>query len=97
MRQPDLTGLEVSKPVVFVDGTGKQHSALVTCVFGDPGKSVPCINIVLVDDDANRQDSYGRQIRRETSVVHRSSQAGHGYYYMMPGDIPNPIVQPTLK
>lgn len=95
--KPDLTGqLVVGAHVIYVDPVGGQHQALVTAIWGDP-KDAPLVNVVYVDSDPNRQDSYGRQISRTTSLCHRSASNVHGMYYMMPGDTPNPIVQPTAS
>lgn len=89
--KPDLSGLVVGGHVIWVGPVGDQHDALVTAIWGDPTISVPCINLVFVSEDNSKQDPYGRQIERNTSVVHRSNQAAHGWYYMMPGDTPNPV------
>ena len=91
MDKPNLTGLHVGGHVIFVDPVGVPHDALVTAVWGDPAECVPCINIVLVHDDAAMHDSYGRQIARHTSLCHRSVNPAHGMYYMMFGDTQNPI------
>lgn len=88
---PKLSGLRVGGHVIYVDAEGRQNDAVVTAIWGDPEKDVPCINVVFVSGDPARSDSYGRQIERETSVVHRSNQLAHGRYYMMPGDTPNPV------
>lgn len=88
---PDLSNLKVGAHVIWTDAVGKQHPAIVTAVWGDPANCVPCINLVVVSDDESKQDTYGRQIERQTSVVHRSTQPAHGWYYMMPGDTPNPV------
>lgn len=82
--------LKVGKEVVFVDSVGKQFPALITAIHGRP-EDVPCVNVVFISGDETRQDSYGRQVERSTSVVHRSKQPAHGFYYMEPGDTPNPI------
>jgi len=92
MDKPDLSALRVGGRVVFVDPVAVQHEALVTAVWGNPANSVPCINIVFVSSDDKMQDPYGRQIERQTSLCHRSVNPAHGFYYMMPGDTPNPIV-----
>lgn len=91
MEKPDLSGLKVGCPVVYVDPVAVQHPALVTAVWGNPAECVPCINIVIVNDDESMQDSYGRQIHRQTSLSHRSVNPAHGQYFMMPGDTPNEI------
>lgn len=82
-----MQGLKVGGLVVFVDALGAQHNALVTAIWGDPEK-VPCINVVFVGAE-ELVDNYGRQIKRNTSLVHKSQQPAHGNYYMMPGDTPN--------
>lgn len=73
-----------------MDAVGKHHNALVTAVWGTI-EQVPCINIVIVSTDEAKQDQYGRQLERNTSLVHKTNQAAHGMYYMMPGDTPNPV------
>lgn len=75
--------VHVGSPVTFTDEHGKSRPALVTAVWGkevydlDP----PSINVVFISDDATREDSYGRQIERHTSVVHRQNQGAHGMYW----------------
>ena len=97
MEKPDLTGkLIVGGHLVYVDPVGGQHQALVTAVWGDP-KDCPLINVVYVDPDPNRHDTYGRQISRNTSCHYRSAYAVHGNYYMMPDETPNPVVAPTAN
>lgn len=83
--------------VVYVDAHGAQHNALVTAVWGsveNMATQPPCINVVMVSADESKQDQYGRQIWRETSVVYRTVQPAHGFYYMFPGETPNPHVAP---
>lgn len=77
--------------VVYVDEYGKAHNALVTIWWGldhlgEPGLTVPCCNVVYVSGDPKKDDTYGRQIERATSVVHRSSQPAHGSYYRWPDE-----------
>lgn len=92
--KPDLSALEVGHQVVYVDPTGAQIPALVTAIWGDPkGPAVPCINLVYVSTDPQRTDNFGRQMERQTSLVHRSAQPAHGNYYMLPDDEPNPIAE----
>src|SRR5687768_8687179 len=40
--------------------------------------TVPSVNVVYVSDDEAEHDPYGNQIKRSTSVCHRSAQAAHG-------------------
>lgn len=98
-----MDGLYVGAPVVFVDAVGKPHPALITAIHGiatwEPGQvdgkgfptSPPCINVVRTADDPAQLDQYGRQITRDTSVVYRTSQPAHGYYYTFPGEPLNPV------
>jgi len=79
--------------VIFVDAVAKQHNALVTAVW-----SPTCVNVVLVNDDDKMTDSYGRQISRNTSVLHKSSVgATFGKYWMFQDEEPNPIQEPLER
>lgn len=73
--------------VVYVDSRGRTRDALVTAIHEgmkpEPGAQ-PGVNVVLVSDDEAREDSYGRQVERETSVVHEASQPAHGNYWREP-------------
>lgn len=84
--------VHVGDVVIWVDPVAGQHNALVTAVW-----SQNCINVVIVSTDKNREDSYGRQIERETSVCHKSQTTVHGRYFMHIGEEPNPVVQPEQK
>ena len=48
---------------------------------GEPG-----VNLVFIEDDAMRKDTYGRQISRATSVVHKSKQPAHGNFWCWPDE-----------
>lgn len=85
----------VGQHVIYVDGYGKAHKALVTqwwygdslvqdylSKYGDPG-----CNVVYVTDDKLKRDSYGTQIERQTSVIHKSKQPAHGNYYCWPDEL----------
>lgn len=86
---------ETGQHVVYVDHFGKAHDALITvwwhgdreisCYlseFGDPG-----CNVVYVDKDEDKTDTYGRQIYRETSVIHKTKQPAHGNFYCWPDEL----------
>lgn len=77
--------LEIGGLVLFVDNRYRVHEALVTAIHGDPEK-LPCINLVYVTQDETRQDGYGRQIDRETSVVHISNNSAGGYCWQFAGE-----------
>jgi hypothetical protein len=76
--------MEKGDCVVFVDPVAQEHLALVTAVWGhynpdDPEK--PGLNLVYVSENPAEEDSYGRQIKRVTSIVHQSRQAAHGNFW----------------
>lgn len=72
--------LNVGSTVIWYDPLGKPRSALVTAVHGKPEDN-PSINIVVVNNDENQTDTYGRKVARETSVVHRANQSAHGNFW----------------
>ena len=65
MDTPKVGGL-----VTFRDEIRRDHDALVTEVW-NPGTEYVSLNVVFVDADDAKHDSYGRQIKRETSVPHQ--------------------------
>lgn len=69
--------------VEYVDAHGIAHAAIVTADWstGNPDAAGKSLNVVYVTDDETMRDSYGRQIVRETSVVHESRQSAHGRYW----------------
>jgi hypothetical protein len=75
--------MEVGDHVIYIDPVGKEHKALVTANWGKdtPMKS---LNIVYVSDNEAETDSYGRQIKHDTSVVHESAQPAHGRKWREP-------------
>lgn len=66
--------LQLGDVVVYVDTLRKKHNALVTAIHGDPEDN-PSINLLIVSTDVNKDDQYGRQIERQSSIVHSSSQS----------------------
>ena len=66
--------------VIFVDSRRAAHNALVTEIHGAP-EMLPSINLVFVTTDEDRRDSYGRQIERQSSVVHKRDQTGGGMFW----------------
>lgn len=73
--------LNIGDVVEYVDERGEARPALVTCIFGSDS---PSINVVFVSGDDAMEDTYGRQIARETSVVHESNQSAHGMFWRRP-------------
>lgn len=74
--------MKVGECVVYVDDVGRENLALITSGFTpstDGAKGA--VNLVLVSQDGTKTDTYGRQIERQTSVVHQSSQSAPGNYW----------------
>lgn len=75
---------KVGDVVTFVDSLGRTIPALVTAWWGSPSQTDASINVVFVEPDSEKTDSYGRQISRATSVPHESNQAAPGNYWRQP-------------
>lgn len=67
MQDKQIKEVKVGDTVTFINALRKEMPALVTAVWGPT-----CINIVIVSEDADKTDTYGRQIERHTSVGHKS-------------------------
>ena len=74
--------------VVYHDPKGNPHNAICTCDWGG------CINLVVVSDDPDKKDQYGRQIERHTSVADRGPERAHGMYWRWPDEAPVPFKAP---
>ena len=72
--------IEIGDHVIYVDSLGKENNALVQQVWGDPEEN-PCLNVIVISRDTNKEDSFGRQTEHFTSVVPRESQQAHGFYW----------------
>ncbi len=83
--------VHVGETVIYHDPVGGAHDALVTAVWGPA-----CINVVFVTSDENKQDNYGRQIERQTSLSHKSVNSFHGFYWRFTDEEPNPYT-PALE
>jgi F420-0:gamma-glutamyl ligase len=75
--------VKIGDAVTFVDAYGRERPALVTQVWGSMGvpTGIPGVNVVFISDAEGKDDQYGRQLERATSVVHQSAQPAHGYYW----------------
>lgn len=87
----------VGDSVIFVDAHGVERPALLTAVHGvtpeiaknypeyykdfDFEAQKPSVNLIIISDDENKRDPYGRQIERHSSVVHQVNQFAHGNYW----------------
>jgi hypothetical protein len=77
--------VNVGDHIIYTDPRRQQHSALVVEVH-DSGveqrrDSLPALNLLYVVDDETRMDQYGRQIERESSVVHHTMNSAGGNCY----------------
>jgi hypothetical protein len=83
---------KVGDAIVFHDSKNRPHNALVTVIY-----STGCVNAVYVSGDETRQDSYGRQIERTATCMHKSINTVHGNYWRWESEQPNQIIQPTAS
>ena len=84
---------DVGQHVKYIDEHRVVHDALVLIWWHDVDAykehtQVPGCNIVLVDSDPQKDDTYGRQIKRETSVVHLSNQPAKAKCWCWPDEVP---------
>jgi len=65
----------------------------------EPGQHWPCINLVVISDNKEAQDQYGRQLDdRHTSVVHQGDSTAVGYCYRFADEATNwADMQPTIS
>lgn len=73
-----MAEVKVGDMVIYTDPVGTSHLSLVTAVWD------PSINVVYVDDDETKTDSYGRQIARNTSVLPHERQTAPGNFWDFP-------------
>jgi len=77
--------LSIGSHVVFIDTHYQEHEALITAIHGDPA-SKPCVNLLYVSKQTGKQDQYGQQIERPSSVVHIKDNTAGGYCWKFPGE-----------
>lgn len=71
--------MEIGQVVEYVDPVRQAYPAVITAVWGE-GRT-PSLNVVYVSGDETEVDSYGRQIKRSTSVPHETNQAAPGNFW----------------
>jgi len=86
MQERDI---HVGDSVVFHDERGVARNSLVTAVW-----SKECLNLVFISNDKNKSDTHGRQIERESSVVHKCQFYAHGNYWRFADEEPIPYTAP---
>lgn len=48
----------------------------------------PGCNLLFMSKDRTKEDGYGRQLERATSVMHKSNQVAAGNYWCWPDELP---------
>lgn len=94
--------LRVGGVVIYCDQVGNDHDAVLTAVWshGTVDEHIkaygdyPLVNLVFVSGDESKQDSYGRQIERATSVQHVAPNLPHGFYWRFPDEDRQPYTPP---
>jgi hypothetical protein len=84
---------EVGQPIMFID-THRVARHAIAIHWWMPGKDSPyseewaAVNLMLADPDPQKEDTYGRQICRETSVPHLSANPAKGFCWCWPDEVP---------
>ena len=86
--------MKVGDAVIYTDRFGKDANALIVTAWA---KGNCAVNLVHVSLDETKTDNagYGRQIERQSSVVHKSSQGAHGNYWRRVDEEANPFTPPA--
>ncbi len=72
--EEEVQPVQVGDAVQVVSEDYVSRIALVTAVHGQFGGAyVPCINVLYVSPDSAKNDPYGRQVERMSSVAHYSA------------------------
>lgn len=79
----------IGEAVIYHDEVGKAYPALLTEIHWSGDEEAPVVNLLYVSDDKAEHDSYGRQIKRPSSISHGSSNQAHGNYWRRPDEEPN--------
>lgn len=73
--QQEVVKGEDGKPITDDRGFMKMRT-----VPGTEGTNWPCVNLVVVSDNSDAKDQYGRQTTKDaTSVVHWTDNSAQGY------------------
>jgi hypothetical protein len=90
----DQQGPAIGAAVVYTDPKGQDHEAIVTNAYGTSIQGA--INVAFVSADTSRTDTFGRQIERETSVLHQTIQPTHGRFWRHVGEDKKTVSEPSL-
>ena len=95
-----MTMLSIGCHVVFTDEHFVDRNALVTAIWtpshefaeagfvsrDDEAIGSTSLNLVFVSGDDSKDDPYGRQIERQTSIPHASMQGAGGFCWRFPDE-----------
>ena len=75
------------------------ESGCHACDYVQPGEHWPCVNLVVVSDNEDAQDQYGRQVDdRHTSIVHWTDSSAQGYCFRFADEkVDRSAMQPTIS
>lgn len=78
--------VSVGDHVLFTDERRRVRDALVVAVWPNMSgeDTPPGVNLVTVAADEDREDEYGRQTERPSSIVHEEAQSAPGNYWSLP-------------
>jgi len=67
--------------------------------YKEPGEHWPCVNLVVISENGDAQDQYGRQIdERHTSIVHWNDSTAVGYCFRFADEeVDWSKMQPTIS
>lgn len=74
--------VKVGEAVLYTDPYGHSFDAVVTADWNITEENpLGSINLVYVSGNTSETDQYGRQIKRDTSVPHRTNQSAPGRFW----------------
>lgn len=78
MKNPEIP--QVGDVIEYVDEVSVPHDALVTIYFGGEREG-GALNCVYLSSDSSKNDPYGRQVERASSVSRESEHTAHGRFW----------------
>ena len=89
--------IDNNTPPIYAYQIDEEGNYLVE--YGEPGENWPCVNLLVVSNNEEAQDQYGRQVDdRHTSVVHQGDSTAVGYCFRLADEKTNwEDMQPTIS
>jgi hypothetical protein len=69
--------------VTYVDEKHESHTALINRVWKEDEEGPSYVNLVYVTNDGDKNDQYGRQIERATSVPRKDDNNAAGRHFVL--------------